>query len=362
MRLFPRLLLQHLTGVAVTAAVLVGAAEVSAHPFIQHHVDSMIVQMGAQGGHMRVDLTQGMRDTLTRALLTALPVALVVATLFAWLSARRVTASVRTLQDGSRALASGEYHRRLAVAGEDELAELAGSFNTMAGALERVEQSRVELIGNVAHELRTPMAAVRGYAEAGQDGILPPQEALGANAREMASLERLARDLSLVSRVEGGRVDLHVVALALEGALLQARERFALAFEDRGVTFTVTGPAAGLSIQADAARAQQILANLLGNALRHTPPGGTVRLGAERRGGMAVVTVADTGSGVKAEHLERVFERFFRVDEARTRGEGSGVGLTIARGLARAMRGDVTASSVPGEGSVFTWTVPLAPG
>ncbi|GGM58160.1 two-component sensor histidine kinase [Deinococcus arenae] len=360
MRLFPRLLLQHLTGVAVTAAVLVGAAEVSAHPFIQHHVNSMIAQMGAQEGHMRADLTQGMRDTLTRALLTALPVALVVATLFAWLAARRVTASVRTLQDGSRALASGAYHRRLAVTGEDELADLAGSFNTMAGALERVEQGRVELIGNVAHELRTPLAAVRGYAEAGQDGILPPQEALTAIAREMASLERLARDLSVVSRVEGGQVDLHVTAVALEGLLLQARERFALAFEDRGVTFTVTAPPGALQVHADAERAQQILSNLLSNALRHTPPGGAVHLRAERRGAVAVVTVADSGSGVKAEHLERIFERFFRADAARTRGDGSGVGLTIARGLARAMGGNVTVSSVPGEGSTFTWTVPVA--
>lgn len=361
MRLFPRLLLHHLMGVVVTSAVLFVAAELAAHPFIQHHVDTMVEQLGPSGGRMRGELTQGMRDTLTRALLSALPVALGVAALIAWVAARRVTATVRTLQDGSRAIAHGEYGRRLAVVGEDELAELAGSFNTMAGTLERVEQSRVELIGNVAHELRTPVAAVRGYAEAGQDGVMAPQAALSAIAREIASMERLAHDLSLVSRVEAGRVDLHLTRVAVALLLDQARERFAPAFEDHGVALNIVRPAAAHAfLQADPERAGQILANLLNNALRHTPRGGAVRLATGRVGDHLWVSVTDTGSGIRPEHLDRIFDRFFRADAARTRGEGSGVGLTIARSLARAMRGDLSVASTPGQGSTFTWTVPAA--
>lgn len=362
MRLFPRLLLHHLVVVAVTAAVLLMAAELTAHPFIQHHVDEMIRLIGPDGGRMRADLAAGMRGTLTRALLAALPVALPLAALTAWIAAQRVTASVRVLQAGSQAIASGEYARRLPENGQDELADLARSFNTMAGTLERVEQSRVELIGNVAHELRMPATAARGYVEAAQDGILSPEQALGSVARELATLERLVHDLSLVSRVEAGRVELHVTELRLAEVLAAAQDRFQLAFEDQNVTLQLATVPNDLTVRADPERAQQVLANLLSNALRHTPRGGTVRVTVEIHDHRAVVCVADTGSGIAPDHLDRVFERFFRADTARTRGEGSGVGLTIARGLARAMHGDLTVTSHPGQGSRFRWTVPLSAG
>lgn len=361
MRLFPRLLLNHLAVVAVTASVLLIATELTAQPFIRHHVAQMMDLLGSQGNHMRLDLTSGMRTTLTRALLAALPLGLLVAALTAWVAARRVTASVRHLQAGSQAIASGQYDRRLPEVGEDELTELARSFNTMAGTLARIEQTRAELIGNVAHELRTPVSAVRGYAEAAQDGILPADQALAAIAWEVAGMERLTHDLSLVSRVEGGRVELHLTPVPLRDLLTQAQDRFQLAFEDRGVTLQVDLPPAAWAVWADAQRAQQVLANLLGNALKHTPAGGRVRVSADVHGAEATVSVADTGSGIAPEHLDRVFERFYRVDAARTRGEGSGVGLTIARGLARAMHGDLTATSTPGRGSTFRWTVPLSP-
>jgi len=357
MRLFPRLLLNHLIVVVVTASVLLAAAELAAQPFIRQHVNEMVALLGMQGGEMRGDLANGMRGTLTRALLTAAPLAIFVAALTAWVAARRVTASVRTLQDGSRAIASGEYGRRLPAAGQDELAELARGFNTMAGALEQVEQTRVELIGNVAHELRTPVAAVRGYAEAAQDGVMSAPQALAAISREVSGMERLVHDLSLVSRVEGGRMELHVSAVPLRDLLLQAQDRFQLAFEDRQVVLQVDPPAPDLRVQVDSERAHQVLANLLSNALRHTPRGGQVSV-TTSVGEAVTVRVTDTGSGIAPEHLDRVFDRFFRADAARTRGEGSGVGLTIARGLARAMHGDLTATSPPGHGSTFLWTVP----
>lgn len=361
MRLFPRLLLNHLVVVTVTAAVLLVSAELAAHPFIQRHVQEMIDLIGPEGGVLREDLTHGMRDTLTQALMAALPLALLVATVTAWVAARRVTASVRSLQAGSRSIASGEYSRRLPETGQDELAGLARSFNTMACALERVEQTRVELIGNVAHELRTPVAAVRGYAEAAQDGVLPSEQALNAIAREVAGMERLVHDLSLVSRVESGRVDLHLTAVPVSDLLVQAQERFQMAFEDRGITLQMNTPPPEIRVHVDPQRAQQVLANLLSNALRYTPPGGKAWVSAAVQGRHLTISVTDTGPGIAPEHLERVFERFFRADLARTRGDGSGVGLTIARGLARAMQGDLRVNSRPGQGASFHWRMPLSP-
>lgn len=371
MRLFPRLLLSHLAVITAMGAVLVLAAELAAHPFIERHVDEMVRQMGGAGAGMRSDLSHGMRETLTRALLTALPLSLLVATATAWIAARRVTNSVRTLQAGSAALASGEYGRRLPEGGQDELAELAHSFNVMAGTLARVEQGRVELIGNVAHELRAPVSAVRGYVEAAQDGLMSSQDAMGAVHRELGSLERLARDLSLVSRVEAGQVDLRPQVTDVWTLLEHALQRFALPFEERGVTLQVgplspTSPASPIPpsptpVWTDPERAAQILGNLLGNALRHTPPGGRVQVTAHAHARRVQVTVQDTGCGIAPEHLDRVFERFFRADEARTRGEGSGVGLTVARGLARALGGDLTVQSTLGEGSAFSWTLPALP-
>lgn len=361
MRLFPRLLLSHLAVITAMGAVLVLTAELAAQPFIQRHVDEMVRQMGGAGAGMRGDLSHGMRETLTRALLTALPLALLVATATAWIAARRVTDPVRTLQAGSAALASGEYGRRLPEGGQDELAELAHSFNVMAGTLARVEQGRVELIGNVAHELRAPVSAVRGYVEAAQDGLMSSQDAMRAVHRELGSLERLARDLSLVSRVEAGQVDLRPQVTAAQNLLEHALQRFALPFEERGVTLRVGPLPSPTPVWTDPERAAQILGNLLGNALRHTPPGGRVQVGAHAHAGRVQITVQDTGSGIAPEHLERVFERFFRADAARTRGEGSGVGLTVARGLARALGGDLTVQSKLGKGSSFCWTLPATP-
>ncbi|MBZ9715411.1 sensor histidine kinase [Deinococcus multiflagellatus] len=359
MRLFPRLLLNHLAVMTLMAVVLIVAAELAAHPFIQHHVEEMVRQMGASGAGMRADLSSGMRATLTRALLTALPLALLVATGTAWVAARRVTASVRTLQAGSAAIASGEYARRLPESGQDELADLAHSFNVMAGTLAQVEQTRVDLIGNVAHELRAPVAAVRGYVEAAQDGVMSHGSAMTAIHRELASMERLVSDLSLVSRVEAGQVEVHPQRTSVAELLAHAQQRFAPPFEDKGVDLVVPPLPTTLEAWTDPERAGQILANVLSNALRHTAPGGQVRVTSKTEGEVIYVTVQDTGTGISPEHLDRVFERFFRANTARTRGEGSGVGLTVARGLARALGGDLTVRSSLGQGATFTLSLPL---
>ncbi|MPY66397.1 HAMP domain-containing histidine kinase [Deinococcus sp. SDU3-2] len=357
MRLFPRLFLGHLLVVLVALGALLLVAEVTAPSFYRHHVEQMVALLGPEGRELRPDLERGMRQTLNRALLAALPFAVVGAALTSWLTSQRIVRSVRLLGEGSRDLAGGHYRRRLPETGRDELTDLAHNFNVMAGSLERVEQDRVALIGDVGHELRTPLAALRGYTEAITDGVMPPEQAALAIRREVRAMERLASDLSLVSRVEAGRVELHPTAFGASQLLTAALERFGDAYAECGVTLTVQAGPDALEVRADFERSLQVLSNLLSNALRHTPQGGQVTLGAEAAGVQVSFTVQDTGHGIPQEHLARIFERFYRVDPARTRGDGSGVGLTIARGLAQQMGGEIGVTS-DRAGTRFTLWLP----
>lgn len=359
MKLFGKLFLSHLLIILAALGGLFLSAELLAPTFIRHHVEQMVALLGPEGRALRPDLEQGMRRTLTGALLASLPLALLVAAGTAWYSSRRIVRSVLLLSAGSRDLAGGQYARRLPEDGNDELTDLARNFNRMAGALERVEQGRVELISNVAHELRTPISALRGYTEALTDGVLSPKRAAPAIRREVRVMERLASDLSLVSRVEAGQVELHPTVF-MPGALFAAAlERFGSAYHERDVALDVEETGSLPPVHADFERSLQVLSNLLSNALRHTPRGGQVRLSARPLADATEFGVRDTGGGIPAEHLPRVFERFYRGDPARTRGEGSGVGLTIARGLVEGMGGSIRVASSP-SGTVFSFTLPRA--
>ncbi|PZA06132.1 MULTISPECIES: cell wall metabolism sensor histidine kinase WalK [unclassified Meiothermus] len=359
--MFTRLFLTHLLAALVAVVALLGFAEWLAPRFYQKHIEQMAAAMGPQGPDLHADLERGLRSTLTAAWLASLPLAGLLAAGTAWVVSRRVSHSVRLLARGSREIAQGHYRNRLKVQGHDELASLAQDFNRMAEALERVEQSRIELIGSVAHELRTPLAGLQGYAEALADGVLPPEQAADRIRHEVRAMRRLVEDLSLVSRVEAGAVEIRPQALDPAEALRQAAERFALAFREQGVALELELPAQLPAVRADPERLQQVLSNLLSNALRHTPPGGEVGLKAEPARGGVRFSVRDTGPGIPPEHQARVFERFYRVDPARSRQEGgSGVGLTVARGLVEAMGGNMGLESEVGHGSTFWFTLPPA--
>ncbi len=365
MRLLPRLFLSHALVVVLTIVALFVLTEMLAPTLIQHHVEEMVALIGPAGQSLQGDLSRGMRNTLTNALLLASAIALGVAFLAAYIAAQRVVRAVRLLSAGSLAIAEGNYQRRLPEDGQDELTALARNFNRMARTLAEVEASRVELITNVAHELRTPLSALQGYAEALDDGVMPPSHAAGAILRETRAIERLTDDLSLVSRVEAGRIDLQSGTVSVELLLNGVRERFGLLAEHRRLTLRVQSGTSGLTVQADAERAAQILANLVGNALKYTPPGGQVTVASTQQNGTASIRVEDDGPGLSAEDQRRIFERFYRADQSRSRAAGSGgtgVGLTIARGLARVMGGDVVMQSGLERGNVFTLTLPQGAG
>jgi signal transduction histidine kinase len=204
--------------------------------------------------------------------------------------------------------------------------------------------------------------ALQGYAEALNDEVLPPNHAASAILRETRVMERLASDLSLVSRVEAGQIELHHAAVSVAELLAAVGERFGALADDRVLTLTVRSVSPELRVWADPDRTGQVLANLVSNAIKYIPRGGRVALEVAPAPDHVQLNVSDSGPGLNAAEQQRVFERFYRADSSRSRagGGGSGVGLTIARGLARAMGGELSVSAEPGQGSTFVLTLPIA--
>jgi histidine kinase len=260
-------------------------------------------------------------------------------------------------------MAQGRYAVPVPIPNETELAELATDVNTLGRGLAETEARRVRLLGEVAHEMRTPLTVIDGYVEAMIDGVMPATAAeLGRVSEEVRRLRRLSDDLSSLSRAEEGRLGLVVRDVDLCGVTGAAAERLRPQAEDAGLHLVVDTRAEGVIVAADADRVAQVVTNLLGNAIRATPPGGEVSVGCRAEQGVGVVEVADTGEGLDGADLERVFERFYRVPGRRAvEGDtGSGIGLTVARGIMRAHGGDLTARSEGrGRGATFTARMPL---
>jgi histidine kinase len=313
---------------------------------------------GGPGG--QADVAQALLGSLDSALgIGALIAALAAGAVAAFVTHRLLT-PLDAVRATTRQIAAGRYDARVEVPSEPELAALAEDVNTLAAALGETEARRLRLLGEVAHEMRTPLTAVEGYVEGMIDGVFTADEAtLGAVGTELGRLRRLAEDLSALSRTEEGRTELRIVPTDLTDLVRRSCERLEPQFADAGVRLTVQpGPPA--PVRADPDRIGQVLVNLLGNAIVASPHG-SVSVRVETRGDTAVAEVSATGVGLAHEDLERVFERFYRVPAAdRRRSDGSGIGLTIARGLARAHGGDLTAASAgPGAGSTFRLTLPL---
>ena len=340
-------------------------------------------EMQAMGGGMGRGL--GLREQFASAVDSALLVGVVVGVLAAGalgaVAAYRLTRPLAALAATTRRLAAGEYAVAVPAPGTAELDDLADSVRALARALHETELRRTRLLGEVTHEMRTPLTVLDGFLEGMIDGVVPADPpTLAQLSAETRRLRRLADDLSALSRAEEGRIELHVVEADLTAVVKAAAERLRPQAEDAGVQLRTPG---GPSVRAwiDPDRIGQVVTNLVGNALRATPAGGRVEVDVQRHGAEGIVQVSDTGVGLAAEDLERIFERFYRAPrrsaatgetgetgetvEAGETGEaaadtGSGIGLTIARRLAEAHGGRLTADSAgPGEGAVFTLTLPL---
>lgn len=293
-------------------------------------------------------LQRAFEDAVLVALAIATIAALVTALAASWLLAQRLTGPIRTLSDAAERIGHGSYQARVPVAATgDELAALANAFNQMAAALEATERHRQALLADLAHELRTPLATLEAYIEGLADGVVgADMEAWTVLQAELDRLRRLTEDLTAVSRAEEHRLDLRpslVDPAALVTRAIQAAEP---AYVAKGVALQASIGHGLSQVRVDPDRLGEVLANLLANALRHTPAGGRVDLTARGLGDKLELAVTDTGEGIPPELLERVFERFFRVDPARTRNSGgSGLGLTITRAIVEAHGGRVWAES-----------------
>jgi len=302
-------------------------------------------------------------DRVRLALLVGGVTALVVAVIFAVFLVDGITRPLRRLTEAARRVAAGDFSHRVDVTSPLEAAELAGSFNRMAEALERDQKTRRRLLADITHELRTPLSVIQGTAQGFLDGVIQPDQDHAAVIRDEAELlGKLIADLRDLSLAEAGELRLERRPADLGELARQAAAAVQHRTQKQGIEIEVVAPPDIPPCLVDSVRTLQMLGNLLDNALRHTPQGGRITLGIRGpEDGMLVVEVADTGEGIPPEHLPHIFERFYRVDASRERSGGTGLGLAIVNQLAQAQGGSVGVDSAPGQGSVFWVRFPVAP-
>ncbi|MFI6094716.1 sensor histidine kinase [Lentzea sp. NPDC051213] len=295
---------------------------------------------------------------LTPALIAAGVVALIVVAASLLIS-RRVLRPIRALATASQQLGRGDLSGRVPERGRDELTDLSRTFNRMAESLQRSKEQQHNLIADITHELRTPTTTIRGYLEALQDGVFPPDQELFRSLCEEAVLqERLINDLQDLALAEAGDLVYHHDVADLTDLLRAVRTAHSSAAAEREVSLELDAPAPVPAV-VDADRLRQVITNLMTNALRATPAGGVITLRAYTAGG-AVIEVSDTGCGIAGDDLEHVFDRFWRADGARGRHTGGrGLGLAIAREIIAAHHGTITVASTVGAGTTFTVKLPL---
>ncbi len=301
---------------------------------------------------------EAIRTSLIAATLAALGAALVVSVALS----SRLAGPIGRLVTAARRIAGGHYAERVAATGDDEVADLAGAFNQMAGSLEGTERRRMQLVGDVAHELRTPLTTIDGYLEGLQDGVIAAEpQTWELLRRETGRLSRLVADLQELWRAEARDLPLNLEPLDAGPLIVEVVEQYRPQAAARGITLTVRDDAPRLL--ADRDRLAQILGNYLSNALRYSGADGTVSIAGRRNGAEALLSVTDAGPGLTADQRSQVFERFFRIDASRSRAlGGSGIGLAISRAVAQAMGGRTWAESDgPGTGSTFYVALPAAP-
>ena len=260
-------------------------------------------------------------------------------------------------------VADGDLTVRLDPKGGREFQQLTNSFNRMTAELERTDQQRRNLTADIAHELRTPLHIIQGNLEGILDGIYKPTpEQIEATLDETRLLARLVEDLRLLSLVETGKLHLETTAVDVADLLTDVATSFSGQAETNGIALKVIAiEPQPLMIQGDPVRLDQVLSNLVSNALRHTPTEGSVTMAASVVADQLMMTVTDTGLGIPADDLPFVFDRFWKGDRARTHtaGAGSGLGLAIARQLVEAHRGQIMVTSELNRGTTFTIVLPL---
>lgn len=282
-----------------------------------------------------------------------------------WVS-RKISVPLVKMNSAAKGLGKGDFRKRLDINSDDEVGQLADTFNRMTSQLEQLEKMRKELIMNVSHELRTPLSAVRGFIQGIREGVIPASDRdyyIDICYREINRLSSLLNTMLDLSAIESGRIELAPVTIRLDTLIESVVEAIKIRMDDKNISFHSDFPdSAPLKVHADPERLKQILFNLLDNAVRHTPEGGQIIIRSRQADGEVEVAVSDTGSGIHPEQLLHIWERFYTEDHARSsHRERSGLGLTITKQLIDRMNGRISVQSQPGKGTEFTFYLPSVP-
>lgn len=300
-----------------------------------------------------------------RSLLYASLGATAIALVISLILTRGLTRPLRELTGAIRALPKGGIGQQVHVRTKDEIGQLAQAFNLMSADLARLNEQRRQMTADIAHDLRSPLTVIGGYIESMRDGVLQPTpERLNAVHDEVQHLERLVEDLRTLSLADAGELSLNPTTISPQRFLKQVQAAYQHAAGRKNLTLTTTADPGLPNFSADPDRVMQVLGNLVSNAIRHTPEGGRIAVSGERgavsSSPSVVFTVADTGSGIPAEDMPRIFDRFYRVDDSRHGGEGeSGLGLAIAKSIVEMHGGTIGVESELGRGTTFTISLPL---
>ncbi|NWJ47711.1 MAG: HAMP domain-containing histidine kinase [Chloroflexi bacterium] len=355
-----RLLISYLSIIVVGVFTLFIAASLISSTFFQADIRSILAEKGNNAASIE-SLNSAFNNGVRNSLIIAAFASLITALVISLVMSSRLSQPLRALGIAATRIASGKYSERVRAPAIKEMSDLAYCFNQMAETLQENESRRRELIADLAHELRTPLTAIEGHMEGLIDGVLEPTPVtFGIVQREARRLHRLSEELSELSRVESGMLKLNLEKQLPLEVLNEVIAKVSPQFEFKGVRLEIDPAAAKASaIKGDRDRIEQVLINLLSNALRYTEKDGYVKLHANNMSDGVEFKVEDNGGGISQEHLKHVFERFYRADKSRSRGasSGSGIGLTIAKYLIQAQGGDIWIESEPGKGTTVHFSL-----
>jgi two-component system, OmpR family, sensor histidine kinase BaeS len=309
-------------------------------------------------GSPEADFIQRVQEAITYSAIGATGIALLLGIVLA----STMTRPLRELTAATQRVARGMLGQQVTVRSSDELGALAASFNQMSADLAHASTLRRQMTADIAHDLRTPLSVILGYTEALRDGKLPPEQDIFDTLHiEAQHLQHLINDLRTLSLADAGELPLTRQIIEPQALVERAAATYRIQAQAQGITLETYCAPSAPRIDVDVERMAQVLGNLLSNALRWTPTGGTVFVRADAAKGGVRLKVTDTGAGIAAEDLPHIFERFYRADAARRRNEGSsGLGLAIAKGIVEAHGGTISAASEPGNGTTFTITLSAA--
>ena len=346
--------------ILAVALICILASAMLAGFIARHMIDRWDEEISRGPGRMEHGQAKGALRGVTIGFFAAGLLGVLLALLLSIFLANRISKPLSELTDATTSIAEGDYARRVYVSGEREVEELADAFNTLSESLERNEELRKNMVADIAHELRNPLATIRAQLEALEDGVIEADKsAIDSLMEDTVLLTRLVEDLQQLSIVEAGQLKLDLVPVEPGGTVRGVASRFEQEFSQKGISLQLDVAGGLPQVEADQLRLAQVLGNLVKNSLLHTPDGGEITVRAASSEGEVVFSVADTGSGINEEELPMIFERFYRTDRSRARATGgAGLGLSIARSLVEAHGGRIRAESERGKGTTISFTVP----